>query len=150
MATSLLFIIIILVFLIIFWPGLIGFFYTALFSGDRLQLNVTSIQDSEMKKGKKTKQKNLHIRIKNRGRNEIEIKAPVLEFVRGKKARKFQPKLNEDAVYPLILNPKTYHEFNIDLDKILQAKPELLKYKTARIIFTDRENKNTVVKSIRI
>ena len=150
MSTSLLFIIILLVFLIILWPGLIGFFYTAFFSGDRLQLIVTSIQDREIKKGIKTKQKNLHIRIKNRGRNEIEIKAPVLEFVRGKKIRKFQPKLNEDAVYPLILNPKTYHEFNIDLDKILQVRPELLQYKTARIIFTDRENKNTVVKSIRI
>jgi hypothetical protein len=103
-----------------------------------------------MKKGIKTKQTNLHIRIKNRGKNGIEIKAPILEFVCGKKVRKFQPKLEEDTVYPLILNPQTHHEFNIDLDKILQARPELLRYKTARIIFTDRENKNTVVKSIRL
>ena len=150
MTTSLLFIIFLFVILIIFWPGLISFIYTAFFSGDRLQLIVTSIHEGEMKQRKKLKQTNLHVKIKNSGKKEIEVQAPVLEFVRGEKVRKFQPKLNEDTVYPLILNPKTHHEFNIDLDKIIKAKSELSRYKTVRIIFTDRENKNKVIKSLRI
>ena len=150
MVTDLLLVIAILIVLLIFWPAVFRFFFITFFSGDKLQLIVTKIQQTEIRGKRSPGQINLHIKIKNSGRNEIEIQAPVLEFVRGKNTRKFQPKIVEDTIYPLILNPKTHHEFNIDLYKILQAKPELKKFKAVRIIFTDRENKNTVVKSVHI
>ena len=151
MTTSLLLILIIfLVTLLIFWPGIIRLFYITFISGDRLQLIVTNNHEIQLNGKEKKSQTNLHIKIRNSGKNEIEIQAPVLEFVKGKKVRKFQPKLHEDTVYPLILNPKTYHEFNIDLNRIIHSKPELKKYRTVRIIFNDRENKNNAVKSIRI
>ena len=150
MLTSLLIIIAVLIILLIFWPGIISYLYVTYLSKDKLQLIVTNNSEGNGRGEGELSRLNLHVKIRNSGRNEIEIKAPVLKFIKGKNIRKFQPVISGNTIFPLILNPKTFHEFNIDLNKIFLAKPELKKFKSVRIVVSDRENKIEVVKILRI
>ncbi|MBN2349703.1 MAG: hypothetical protein JXJ22_12725 [Bacteroidales bacterium] len=123
----------VLISLILFWNRIYYSIRFPIKGTKRIRLSVKKISNGS----RSGKNKALYIIIENTGRIQIEITAPVLELLKDRNIKKFQPKTGGSAEFPLLLLPGTSHEFKIDIGKIKDANAELRAYKNARIIISD-------------
>jgi hypothetical protein len=84
----------------------------------------------------------LTMTIKNTGKREVEIDAPVLEFRKIWSKRKF--KLNGikgNYIYPMMVNPGDKHQLFIETARFHQYDNEIKSFYWARIYVTDVEGR---------
>ncbi len=80
----------------------------------------------------------LTLTIKNTGKREVELNAPVLEFRKVWSKRKF--KLNGTSGisnYPLLIEPKNKHQVLIETARFHQYDNEIKEYYFARVYLSD-------------
>lgn len=84
----------------------------------------------------------LTMTIKNSGKREVEIEAPVLEFRKVWSKRKFKLSgINGNYLYPAMVNPGEKHQLFIETARFHQYDNEIKSYYFARIYVTDVEGR---------
>lgn len=80
----------------------------------------------------------LTLTIKNTGKREVEINAPVLEFRKVWSKRKFKLSgSNGNSNYPMFIQPGNKHQVFIETARFHQYDEEIKGYYFARIYFSD-------------
>lgn len=84
----------------------------------------------------------LTMTIKNTGKREVEIDAPVLEFRKIWSKRKFKLNgINGNYIYPMMVNPGDKHQLFIETARFHQYDNEIKSFYWARIYVTDVEGR---------
>lgn len=84
----------------------------------------------------------LTLTIKNSGKREVEINAPVLEFRKIWSKRKFKLNgINGNYIYPLFVEPGDKHQLFIETSRFHQYDREIKSYYWARVYVTDVEGR---------
>ncbi|MDP2337147.1 MAG: hypothetical protein Q8N05_12010 [Bacteroidota bacterium] len=84
----------------------------------------------------------LILTIRNIGKNEADIDAPVLEFRKIWTTRKFKLNgKNGNQIYPMYIGPDKMHQLNIETSSFHQYDREIKSYYWARILVSDVEGR---------
>ncbi len=84
----------------------------------------------------------LTLTIKNTGKREVELNAPVLEFRKVWSKRKFKLNgTNGNSNYPLIIQPGIKHQVFIETTRFHQYDEEIKGYYFARVYLSDVEGR---------
>lgn len=84
----------------------------------------------------------LTMTLKNSGKREVEINAPVLEFRKVWSKRKFKLNgINGTYIYPMTINPGDKHQLFIETSRFHQYDNEIKGYYFARVYVSDLEGR---------
>ena len=103
----------------------------------------------ELTKDRKYRPKNLTLHIRNIGKKDVDIEAPLLVFRKIWNVRKFKLKgINKQEIYPLYLERNKVHEVQVDLTVFYNHDRKLKKYYRAKVILKDTKGKKYSSKNI--
>jgi hypothetical protein len=93
----------------------------------------------------------LILKVKNKGKADIDIDRPLLEFHKLIFRRKFRLKgSNNYLFYPLILESGKTHDLNIDLKPFYSHDPRLKSYPVIRVTVMEMNGKYSVSRSVKV
>lgn len=93
----------------------------------------------------------LTMTIRNTGKHEADIDAPVLEFRKIWTTRKFKLNgINGNAIYPMYINPGSSHQLRVETATFHQYDRSIKSFYWARIIVTDVDGRTWKSNSVKL
>lgn len=104
-----------------------------------------------LEKDKPLRPQVLTMTIRNTGKNEADIDAPVLEFRKIWTSRKFKLNgINGNAIYPMYISSGNTHQLRIETSTFHQYDRSIKSYYWARIIVTDVDGRTWKSNSVKL
>jgi len=104
-----------------------------------------------LEKDKPLRPQLLTLTIRNTGKNEADIDAPVLEFRKIWTKRKFKLNgINGNAIYPMYISPGKTHELRIETSTFHQYDRSIKSFYWARIRVTDVDGRTWKSNSVKL
>lgn len=104
-----------------------------------------------LEKDKPLRPQLLTMTIRNTGKNEADIDAPVLEFRKIWTKRKFKLNgINGNAIYPMFINSGKTHQLRIETSTFHQYDRSIKSFYWARIIVTDVDGRKWKSNSVKL
>jgi len=105
----------------------------------------------KLEKDKPLRPQLLTLTIRNTGRNEADIDAPVLEFRKIWTKRKFKLSgINGNAIYPMFIDPGKTHQLRIETSTFHQYDRSIKSFYWARVIVTDVDGRRWSSNSVKL
>lgn len=105
----------------------------------------------QLEKDKPLRPQVLTMTIRNTGKNEADIDAPVLEFRKIWTSRKFKLNgINGNAIYPMFISSGNTHQLRIETSTFHQYDRSIKSFYWARIIVTDVDGRTWKSNSVKL
>lgn len=105
----------------------------------------------QLEKDKPLRPQVLTMTIRNTGKNEADIDAPVLEFRKIWTSRKFKLNgINGNAIYPMYISSGNTHQLRIETSTFHQYDRSIKSFYWARIIVTDVDGRSWKSNSVKL